>query len=103
MKNNSGYEVINFTLNDIEYQGFIKITKKHLHIIECKKDVQCRPLDRIKLKYTKELLTVQKVIIYNTRAELHCIFDDKEELAKSIKTKRKLKKAEGVNKDGDTQ
>ena len=100
MEENNGYKVINFTLNDNEYHGFIKVTKKHLHIIECNKDVRCRPLDKIKVKFTNEILTVQKVIIYKSRAEIHCIFDDKEELAKSIKTKRKLKKAEGEkNKD----
>ena len=55
MEENNGYKVINFTLNDNEYHGFIKVTKKHLHIIECNKDVRCRPLDKIKvkLKYPK--------------------------------------------------
>ena len=30
MEENNGYKVINFTLNDNEYHGFIKVTKKHL-------------------------------------------------------------------------
>ena len=43
MEENNGYKVINFTLNDNEYHGFIKVTKKGEITIECRKDV-CNPL-----------------------------------------------------------
>jgi len=45
----NGWEVINFTINDNQYHGFIKVTKKGEITIECRKDVDCRPLDKVKV------------------------------------------------------
>ena len=39
--------MINFTINDNSYHGFIKVTKKGEITIECRKDVDCRPLDKV--------------------------------------------------------
>jgi hypothetical protein len=97
----NGWQVINFTINDNSYHGFIKVTKKGEITIECRKDVDCRPLDKIIVDSYQNLI-VQKITITQSRAELTCIKDEKGELKKSIQTKRKLKKALGENND-DTQ
>jgi len=86
--------VINFTINDNSYHGFIKVTRKGEITIECRKDVNCRPLDKIVVDRYQNLI-VQKILITTSRAELYCIEDDTGELKKSIQTKKKLKKALG--------
>ena len=86
--------MINFTINDNSYHGFIKVTKKGEITIECRKDVDCRPLDKIIVDAYQNLI-VQKILITTSRAELYCIKDDTGELKKSIQTKKKLKKALG--------
>ena len=90
----NGWQVINFTINDNSYHGFIKVTKKGEITIECRKDVDCRPLDKIIVNSYQNLI-VQKITITQSRAELHCIVDDTGELKKAIQTKRKLKKVLG--------
>ena len=90
----NGWEVINFTINDNQYHGFIKVTKKGEITIECRKDVDCRPLDKVVVDSYQNLI-VQKITITQSRAELICIKDEKDELKKSIQTKKKLKKALG--------
>ena len=90
----NGWQVINFTINDNSYHGFIKVTKKGEITIECRKDVDCRPLDKIIVDSYQNLI-VQKITITQSRAELIGIKDEKDELKKSIQTKRKLKKALG--------
>ena len=90
----NGWEVINFTINDNQYHGFIKVTKKGEITIEAKNDIDCRPLDKIIVNSYQNLI-VQKITITQSRAELHCIVDDTGELKKAIQTKRKLKKALG--------
>ena len=94
----NGWQVINFTINDNSYHGFIKVTKKGEITIECRKDVDCRPLDKITVDSHQNLI-VQKITITQSRAELICIKDEKDELKKSIQTKRKLKKALGEDND----
>ena len=89
----NGWEVINFTIKDNQYHGFIKVTKKGEITIECTKDVDCRPLDKIIVNSYQNLI-VQKITITQSRAELHCIVDTGE-LKKAIQTKKKLKKALG--------
>ena len=89
----NGWEVINFTIKDNQYHGFIKVTKKGTITIECTKDVDCRPLDKILVNSYQNLI-VQKITITQSRAELHCIVDTGE-LKKAIQTKKKLKKALG--------
>ena len=97
----NGWQVINFTINDNQYHGFIKVTKKGEITIECRKDVDCRPLDKVIVdSYNNRI--VQKITITQSRAELICIKDEKDELKKSIQTKKKLKKALGEDND-DTQ
>jgi len=96
----NGWEVINFTINDNQYHGFIKVTKKGEITIEAKSDIDCRPLDKIIVNSYQNLI-VQKITITQSRAELHCIVDTGE-LKKAIQTKKKLKKALGDNND-DTQ
>ena len=86
--------MINFTINDNSYHGFIKVTRKGEITIECRKDVNCRPLDKIVVDRYQNLI-VQKILITTSRAELYCIEDDTGELKKSIQTKKKLKKALG--------
>ena len=86
--------MINFTINDNSYHGFIKVTKKGEITIEAKSDIDCRPLDKIIVDSYQNLI-VQKILITTSRAELYCIKDDTGELKKSIQTKRKLKKALG--------
>jgi hypothetical protein len=93
----NGWQVINFTINDDEYHGFIKVTKKGEITIECKSDIHCRPLDKITVNSHRNLI-VQKITITQSRAELHCI-EDSGELKKAIETKRKLKKALGDEND----
>ena len=90
----NGWQVINFTINDNQYHGFIKVTKKGEITIECRKDVDCRPLDQVVVDSHQNLI-VQKITITQSRAELICIKDEKDELKKSIQTKKKLKKALG--------
>ena len=97
----NGWEVINFTINDNQYHGFIKVTKKGEITIEAKSDIDCRPLDKVVVNSYQNLI-VQKITITASRAELICIQDKKDELKKSIQTKKKLKKALGDNND-DTQ
>ena len=94
----NGWEVINFTINDNQYHGFIKVTKKGEITIECRKDVDCRPLDKVVVDSYQNLI-VQKITITQSRAELICIKDEKDELKKSIQTKKKLKKALGEDDD----
>ena len=90
----NGWQVINFTINDNQYHGFIKVTKKGEITIECSKDVDCRPIDKVVVDLYQNLI-VQKITITQSRAELICIKDEKNELKKSIQTKKKLKKALG--------
>jgi len=97
----NGWKVINFEINDNQYHGFIKVTKKGEITIECRKDVDCRPLDKVIVDSFQNLI-VQKITITASRAELICIKDEKDELKKSIQTKKKLKKALGDDND-DTQ
>jgi hypothetical protein len=97
----NGWEVINFTINDNQYHGFIKVTKKGEITIECKSDVDCRPLDKVIVNSYQNLI-VQKITIMQSRAELHCI-QDTGELKKSIDTKKKLKKALGDENDNSEQ
>jgi len=97
----NGWKVINFEINDNQYHGFIKVTKKGEITIECRKDVDCRPLDKVLVDSYNHLI-VQKITITQNRAELICIKDEKNELKKSIQTKKKLKKALGDEND-DTQ
>ena len=97
----NGWKVINFEINDNQYHGFIKVTKKGEITIECRKDVDCRPLDKVIVDSYNNLI-VQKITITQSRAELICIKDEKDELKKSIQTKKKLKKALGDEND-DTQ
>ena len=93
----NGWEVINFTINDNQYHGFIKVTKKGEITIEAKSDIDCRPLDKIIVNSYQNLI-VQKITITQSRAELHCI-QDTGELKKAIQTKKKLKKALGEDDD----
>ena len=93
----NGWEVINFTINDNQYHGFIKVTKKGEITIEAKSDIDCRPLDKVIVNSYQNLI-VQKITIMQSRAELHCI-QDTGELKKAIQTKRKLKKALGEDDD----
>ena len=90
----NGWEVINFTINDNQYHGFIKVTKKGEITIEAKSDVDCRPLDKIIVNSYQNLI-VQKITITASRAEITCIQDNAGELKKAIQTKKKLKKALG--------
>ena len=93
----NGWQVINFTINDNQYHGFIKVTKKGEITIECKKDIDCRPLDKVLVDSYNHLI-VQKITITASRAEITCI-KDTGELKKAIQTKRKLKKALGEDDD----
>ena len=93
----NGWQVINFTINDNSYHGFIKVTKKGEITIEAKSDVDCRPLDKIIVNSYQNLI-VQKITITASRAEITCITDTGE-LKKAIHTKRKLKKALGEDND----
>ena len=93
----NGWEVINFTINDNQYHGFIKVTKKGEITIEAKSDIDCRPLDKVVVNSYQNLI-VQKITITASRAEITCI-QDTGELKKAIHTKRKLKKALGEDDD----
>ena len=93
----NGWEVINFTINDNQYHGFIKVTKKGEITIEAKSDIDCRPLDKVVVNSYQNLI-VQKITIMQSRAEITCI-QDTGELKKAINTKRKLKKALGEDDD----
>jgi len=93
----NGWEVINFTINDNQYHGFIKVTKKGEITIEAKSDIDCRPLDKVVVNSYQNLI-VQKITIMQSRAEITCI-KDTGELKKAIQTKRKLKKALGEDDD----
>ena len=79
----NGWQVINFTINDNSYHGFIKVTRKGEITIECRKDVDCRPLDKITLNGHDNLI-VQKLVTFESKAEIHCIEDNDGELKKSI-------------------
>ena len=92
----NGWEVINFTIKDNQYHGFIKVTKKGEITIECKKDVDCQPLAK-EIVNSYQNLIVQKITITASRAEITCIKDNAGELKKAIQTKKKLKKALGDN------
>ena len=98
----NGWKVINFELNGNQHHGFIKVTKLKYIVIECNKDVDCRPLDKITLNGHDNLI-VQKLVTYESRAEIHCIEDNNGELEKSITTKKKLKKALGDENDDSEQ
>jgi len=93
----NGWEVINFTINDNQYHGFIKVTKKGEITIEAKSDIDCRPLDKVVVNSYQNLI-VQKITITASRAEITCI-QDTGELKKAIHTKKKLKKALGEDDD----
>ena len=93
----NGWQVINFTINDNQYHGFIKVTKKGEITIEAKSDIDCRPLDKVVVNSYQNLI-VQKITITASRAEITCITDTGE-LKKAIQTKRKLKKALGEDDD----
>ena len=98
----NGWEVINFTINDNQYHGFIKVTRKGEITIEAKSDIDCRPLDKVVVN-SYENLIVQKITITASRAEITCIQDNAGELKKAIQTKKKLKKALGDENDNSEQ
>ena len=87
----NGWQVINFTINDNQYHGFIKVTKKGEITIECKSDVDCRPLDKVIVNSYQNLI-VQKITITASRAEITCIQDNAGELKKAIQNTSKTTK-----------
>ena len=89
-----GWKVIEIHYKGNQMVGFVKVTRSGNITVEAKTDIGCLPGEEIQLGL--ETYIVKKVLITQQRAEITCT--PNVELKKAIKTKRKLKKAEGDNK-----
>ena len=91
-----GFKVIEIKFQGESYNGFYKVTRKGVVTVETRKDIPVKPYDHITIGVTE--LIVQKVQVYENRAEITCEDKDTSDIVRSNKTLKKLKKSEPKEK-----
>jgi|TARA_R110002051_G_scaffold70255_1_gene126162 hypothetical protein len=100
MEYTGGFKVVELKIQGETYQGFYKVTRKGVMIIETKTDIPVKPYDQITVGVDKVI--VQKIQIYTTRAEITCEAVASSDIVKANKTRKKLEKSETkTEKDTD--
>jgi len=96
MEHTDGFKVIEIKFQGESYNGFYKVTRKGVVTVETRKDIPVKPYDHITIGVTE--LIVQKVQVYENRAEITCEDKDTSDIVRSNKTLKKLKKSEPKEK-----
>ena len=96
MEHTDGFKVIEIKFQGDSYNGFYKVTRKGVITVETRKDIPVKPYDHITIGVTE--LIVQKVLVYENRAEITCEDKDTSDIVRSNKTLKKLKKSEPKEK-----
>jgi hypothetical protein len=96
MEYTDGFKVIEIKFQGDSYNGFYKVTRKGVVTVETRKDIPVKPYDHITIGVTE--LIVQKVQVYENRAEITCEDKDTSDIVRSNKTLKKLKKSEPKEK-----
>ena len=96
MEHTDGFKVIEIKFQGESYNGFYKVTRKGVVTVETRKDIPIKPYDHITIGVTE--LIVQKVQVYENRAEITCEDKDTSDIVRSNKTLKKLKKSEPKEK-----
>ena len=96
MEHTDGFKVIEIKFQGDSYNGFYKVTRKGVVTVETRKDIPVKPYDHITIGVTE--LIVQKVQVYENRAEITCEDKDTSDIVRSNKTLKKLKKSEPKEK-----
>ena len=96
MEYTDGFKVIEIKFQGDSYNGFYKVTRKGVITVETRKDIPVKPYDHITIGVTE--LIVQKVQVYENRAEITCEDKDTSDIVRSNKTLKKLKKSEPKEK-----
>ena len=95
-----GFKVVEIKFQGESYNGFYKVTRKGVIIVETRKDVPIKPYDQITIGVDQ--VVVQKVQVFQSRCELTCEAVATSDIKKAHKTLKKLKKAEqSTEKDTD--
>lgn len=96
MEHTNGFKVIEIKFQGESYNGFYKVTRKGVVTVETRKDIPIKPYDHITIGVTE--LIVQKVLVYENRAEITCEDKNTSDIVRSNKTLKKLKKSEPKEK-----
>ena len=91
-----GFKVIEIKFQGESYNGFYKVTRKGVVTVETRSDIPVKPYDHITIGVTE--LIVQKVLVYENRAEITCEDKNTSDIVRSNKTLKKLKKSEPKEK-----
>ena len=95
-----GFKVVEIKFQGESYNGFYKVTRKGVIIVETRKDVPIKPYDNITIGVDE--VVVQKVQVFQSRCELTCEAVATSDIKRANKTLKKLKKAEqSTEKDTD--
>ena len=88
----NGFQVVEIKFQGESYNGFYKVTRKGVMIIETRKDIPIKPYDTITVGVDKVI--VQKIQVYQGRCEITCEAIKSSDIVKAKKTLKKLKKSE---------
>ena len=97
MEYTNGFKVIEVKFQGESYNGFYKVTRKGVVIIETRKDIPVKPYDKVNIGV--EELIVQKIQVYTTRAEITCENPNTSDIVEANKTLKKLTKSEPKKKN----
>jgi len=88
----NGFKVVEIKFQGESYNGFYKVTRKGVMVIETRKDIPIKPYDTITVGVDKVI--VQKIQVYQGRCEITCEAVASSDIVKAKKTLKKLKKSE---------
>jgi len=95
-----GYKMVEIKVGDKTYNGFYKVTRKGVIIVETRKDIPIKPYDQVTIGVDQVI--VQKVQVFESRCEMTCEAVASSDIIKANKTLKKLKKSEqGKDKNTD--
>ena len=100
MEYTNGYQVVEIKFQGESYNGFYKVTRKGVIIVETRKDIPIKPYDSITIGVDKVI--VQKIQVLKSRCEITCEAIKTSDIVKAKKTLKKLKKSE-QRTDKDTE
>jgi len=100
MEYTNGFKVVELKVQGESYQGFYKVTRKGVVIIETRTDIPVKPYDKIIVGVDEVI--VQKIQIGKRTAEITCEAVASSDIVRANKTRKKLKKSETIiEKDTD--
>ena len=100
MEHTDGFKVIEIKFQGDSYNGFYKVTRKGVIIVETRKDIPIKPYDQVTIGVDQVI--VQKVQVFESRCEMTCEAVASSDIIKANKTLKKLKKSEqGKDKNTD--